>query len=1005
MTPAVPRSFRSSCHFCCACSTLALATSIFAIAAVGCGAGTSTTKPYRVPETKPVKPDVNNEVATIIATFDSDTAPSLALGTPGPYIGYGETGAIVLFATTYEQNSQSPLSWYTVALNGKGHPRSQPNPIASAPNEVPLAVVRAISSSTETSSNKVPGAEKDGFIALWVNRVHLADSLEAVALRPDGTKKHTVQTLTQAGGKIVWADAFSTTKGTYVLWAEEPNTHQNTSTPNEITPASAAPHQPGRSNAAHFTHTAQIMRIKINENAVATGPTSVIAENALGWDATAFPTGIALSLVSSSEPSTKNNNKNRAHEPFEPERPLGNVQLLWLDADGNAPAPPVPIDTTACAQPDVAAVTTNSKLVIAWTDACHAATAVMGASISLHPTRATTPRALVCPVSDQTLVTLLAPSRTSASNLAPTNPILVYEQPHDSSTTMRDLWLVPIDKNTWHDTPRSTEQTTEATPTKAAQQLAFSTRPALRVRTPSTSESTVAFAPSPDGFVLLVQGPPAYPRQSTTKARPIPWYVKLDQDLAVQTARPIAVPTSLVTAPDDTTLAAWSPGCLGTTCVALAASVGRDTTIFSTQLAHPLSETWGSDTNHEHNANKTPGFAPFLQRIPPAKPPLPTRLRTVLQSQQPLSSISAATVGETTFVSYLTYYAQISAPSSTGTAVHETPTGATVGLQRIDALGEPIGTPTIVSKQAVSAGGIAMATWQSGTQQAVLAWVERVRSAAHLYISKISTEGKTLQKRLISQTPSELSDIAIAPTPDGWIAAWVDWRNENGEVYAARLDKNLVKRGQEKRLTNAPGSAADVALLVDNDHLVVAYSDTRDHPTFAKAKPYVQTVSIKTLQPVIEERRVDASELHATGIQLSRWGRDIVMSWQQQAPEDGHAVGRGAARVVRLDRKNMRQLGTAFGVAPQSSGPVNWTMTCDEDACKAALLLSIAGQLQWQGVRFLPDTPVMQRGQIAVATGPRAIDVVPLIVGNAVYFVDRTTNGFERVRRTDVRWK
>ena len=62
----------------------------------------------------------------------------------------------------------------------------------------------------------------------------------------------------------------------------------------------------------------------------------------------------------------------------------------------------------------------------------------------------------------------------------------------------------------------------------------------------------------------------------------------------------------------------------------------------------------------------------------------------------------------------------------------------------------------------------------------------------------------------MTSSKGDASDVALARAGDGWLVAWVDARDGNGEVYAARLRQELLQRvGREERITNATGDASD----------------------------------------------------------------------------------------------------------------------------------------------------------------------------------------------------
>src|SRR5439155_22295323 len=127
------------------------------------------------------------------------------------------------------------------------------------------------------------------------------------------------------------------------------------------------------------------------------------------------------------------------------------------------------------------------------------------------------------------------------------------------------------------------------------------------------------------------------------------------------------------------------------------------------------------------------------------------------------------------------------------------------------------------SKRALPIGGTSIAAADDG---AAIAWIGRDAGDPQVHVTRLDKSGKKTSESQVTTAKGDASDVAIGAVDGGWIVAWADARDGNGEVYAARLDKNLVKVGAEQRITNGPGDATELAMLVTGARawLAVAHS-------------------------------------------------------------------------------------------------------------------------------------------------------------------------------------
>lgn len=634
---------------------------------------------------------------------------------------------------------------------------------------------------------------------------------------------------------------------------------------------------------------------------------------------------------------------------------LGSVVLQLLDEAGNARGEPVAISRGGSARLDVGLVRTRRSLLMAWTDRAQADSLVYAATTDLKGRLMVAPRAPLPPLGDQALVALIEPSRAN-----PNQALLVFEELPSRSTGHRELRMANL--------------SAEAIASEQTVRMSFAP-----VGLPTTD-----FGSTPDGFVLLTR---AQACTSPAACEDVPWYVRLGSTLSVEGAGPLIFdalqgePPALV----------WSPGCTASTCLALAVGGSEPAKVVAARLPK------GSV------AQGVP-----IERSEIQAPPRPQSNRAIHVSGENLSALDVTTAGTTTFLGFLTHFAEglgANRPPPPGAPGDpKKPTAAHLGVQRLDASGQPTEAPTMISVRAMSAGGLALAP-STKAEEVCVAWVARDNNVPQVFLTRVGADGKSLMQRMITHSRGDVADVAITASGDGWIVAWVDWRDGNGEVYVARVNGMLVKQGPEKRITQAPGDASDLSLLLVGDELLVSYGDTRDHPNHATANPYVQKLNAKTLARIGEERRVDSSEFHAKGIQLSRLGQDVVMAWLTQSSPASPEAERGAAKVSRLDVDTLRLLGEPNSLGTDGAVPASLKLSCEKDACHGAMMVSVSGYRKLEGFSWFPSTSRVHRGQLARGSGPSAADITPATLDNAVFFVDQGVDGSDRIRRVQVQWR
>ena len=227
------------------------------------------------------------------------------------------------------------------------------------------------------------------------------------------------------------------------------------------------------------------------------------------------------------------------------------------------------------------------------------------------------------------------------------------------------------------------------------------------------------------------------------------------------------------------------------------------------------------------------------------------------------------------------------------------------------------GKPVLIAKNAVSEGGVAIATApaQSGKKaEAALAWVARERNEAQVFVTRLGPEGEKLGQKGVTtvsrkggkgKTPSDASDVAVAYAGgegsggDGWITAWVDTRDGNPEIYVAKLDRSLGKTVPDQRLTSAPGDSVEPQLVVRGKDVFLVWSDARGNPDEGSGDIYLARLDAATLKKTGPEVRLFASATHSRTPQILPVEKGFVVSWIEEGAD---AKGNGGAGEAGLEK-------------------------------------------------------------------------------------------------------
>jgi hypothetical protein len=447
---------------------------------------------------------------------------------------------------------------------------------------------------------------------------------------------------------------------------------------------------------------------------------------------------------------------------------------------------------------------------------------------------------------------------------------------------------------------------------------------------------------------------------------------------------------------------AWGLACSHEGCAALATDAGSPPTAYVAQLAR-TDEAW----------------APALRRPSPSASPAAMAIDTLARGPR-IAEVGAARLGATTLLVSVSDQPEGAPPPPLPPDVDKkgeadkdrahardprkiAGRGAIVSVLPLDEKGQPT-SPQTISVRALSAAGVALAAETSGAS-ACVAWVARDNGDPEIFLTRVGPDGKRQAQQTLTHAKGDIGDVALAAVDDGWIIAWVDTRDGNGEVYAARVDHNLRRKGPEQRITNAPGDASDLALLVRERTALVAFSDARSSPRDGIGDVFVARLKLDDASRIGEEVRLAATPDHGRNIHLDPIGQDTLVSWVEQPGVAVTGDRPAQLQLAFLDPSGaLRSLPEPLTVGPR--GPISSVATsCEATGCRFVLGLPDGEGLQLSGfVWTRGDRQAAPRPLASLFAGPSA-DVTPVILGDQVFLGDDGPPGEGRLRRVSVRWK
>ncbi|MDI3283266.1 hypothetical protein [Polyangium sp. 15x6] len=695
-------------------------------------------------------------------------------------------------------------------------------------------------------------------------------------------------------------------------------------------------------------------------------PAVVLAHDALGWDLVATERGAAIaSVVAGAGSAQKQAEQGR----------VGRVIYADVDFTGKVSAPVV-VNPEATAQNDILVGRAGDRTLIGWTDVRNIDSSVYVAAVAPGGNVVTPPKRATAPVGEQALVSLVSGGGPGKRAL------LAWEDLLRSPREGRLIHLATMDPDGKLGAERST--------------LVFS------------ASGPPDITADGDGFAALTLAPASSEPGPLPKDAPIwPTFVRFGPDLQIRAAEPVRA--EAFASSEGIPYLTRGLSCQAGACTTLAANEGSPATLAVVGLP----------------VRQSPWRAP-ASRDPDDTPPRPLSV-TALYDGEHLARVAATErPSGGSLAAWVTYYIEGSGDGAGGKPARKDDPLATVGVRPVSAAGVP-GKTQILSRRALSIGGVAIAAAPGGkTEESALVWAARDKTEAQVQIAKLGPEGDKLAQKPLTTiarkpskdgVPSEVSDVAVAYAPpsdpdkstdDGFIVAWVDTRDGNAEIYAARVDRTLRKVVQDRRITEAPGDSTEVQIAVRGKETFLVWSDARGNPDEGAGDIHVVRLDTRTLQKAGPETRLYTSPGHSRSPTIALAGDRVVVAWIEEAAHDAKPEETEAGvRIAILDERGALAGSSRLVRGEEQSAVTSVALACGPSKCRGVLTSALRDSMNLDAFELSPGAPPGPLKALATLTGGANADVSPSFAGRegtSLFFGDDAIGGTGRVRFMTIGW-
>jgi hypothetical protein len=625
----------------------------------------------------------------------------------------------------------------------------------------------------------------------------------------------------------------------------------------------------------------------------------------------------------------------------------GRVEVALLGDDGKVQAH-VPVSASPSAESDLDMVAAGSGLLLAWSDHRDVESHVYLSALDSGGKVAHPPAPAVSKLGEQALVRLVQPHNPA------TPAYLAWENLLERPAHGRDILVAPLGA--------------DGTVAKARAVIHH-----------EATDSVPELSASQNGIAALTLAAACRKEKDCVGAPLLPTFVELGRSLELLVSEPVKITALAGEAPD----LAWGLGCSSATCHVLCAQATDPAPVYRVALT-TLSHDW----------------QPAARQPEPSTPPRAAALE-VVASLDPLADVAITRLDNASLGAWITYFDPATPSQRLKKPAPDGRFDPPRALLQVRPLGAAA-SPATISARARSLGGVTIAAASLAPAEALLGWTALDNKLPQVFATVVDASGKKLRQRMLTRAPGEKTDVVATGVGDGWITAWVDERAGDPEVYALRLNRQLMGIGPEKRITSAKGSAADVALTAHDKTVFLAWSDARDAERAGWADIFVATLAPADASPVSPGAVVAKTPLHSHSPALAPFGPGALLAWIDSSPADAGGNGEAEVLLVELDDKGHPRA-APIAVRPPQGTPTAVTVGCEAERCHLVMAVTVGETGMLQTFDYA-SAGLTRPKRLAALTGPASSTIVPALDGRELLYADRA-GAIGRVRRMLIDWR
>jgi hypothetical protein len=401
-----------------------------------------------------------------------------------------------------------------------------------------------------------------------------------------------------------------------------------------------------------------------------------------------------------------------------------------------------------------------------------------------------------------------------------------------------------------------------------------------------------------------------------------------------------------------------------------------------------------------------PPRRPSVAETPPSPFPRASRLGALAEGER-IADLAVLAEADRFLLAWVTYFdgggpLRASARASGKRGVTPAPAsqrGASVVVRALDADGEALGNPNVISIKADSIGGVSLAPSTSAQGDAGLAWVGKDAGIGQVFVTRVSRNGEKQAQRMVTRSKEGCSDVALVRDKDGFIVAYVDSRDGLPGIYVARIAKDLQRVGNERLVAEAKGEASDVRMIARGQELVIAWAEARQNPQLHGV--FAARLLAADLAVRGDPARIVLAPQHTKGIELAAFGEGVTLGWVEDPAPGAAESALKTAVLVGLDG-GLHVIGGSVRVALPAQAS-SLALECDR-VCHVVVAGSEGDELAFYGFPFegRPPSPATRFASIA---GVSTEDSNPIVVRDWLFFAEDNLHGAGRIRKTKLAWR